>query len=217
MSLTLSGKRFLFKEKPPLSFNIQEKSAQKTSRLAIWNRNSATFDDHFRPLRRKSHCFSFRDVTMSHRWYKVTSNLIPRVLSLPRERERTLGTRLSFVLCSPVLVYIMQHVTAREGDVVRCNWLCATVSTGLESVAVSECWEKLDCKSMREGRGRVEGPEGVKWEWDWPKIWMGKWDLIHWTGIFVLGMGLKTPSGNGSFVLTHWVKEIIFRIKLKQK
>lgn len=33
--------------------------------------------------------------------------------------------------------------------------VCATVSTGLESVAVSECREKLDCKSMREGRGRV--------------------------------------------------------------
>ena len=25
-----------------------------------------------------------------------------------------------------------------------------------------------------------EGPEGVKWDWDWPKIWVGKWDLIHW-------------------------------------
>ena len=33
--------------------------------------------------------------------------------------------------------------------------VCATVSTGLESVAVSECREKLDCKSIREGRGRV--------------------------------------------------------------
>ena len=33
--------------------------------------------------------------------------------------------------------------------------VCATVSTGLKSVAVSECREKLDCKSMREGRGRV--------------------------------------------------------------
>ena len=21
-----------------------------------------------------------------------------------------------------------------------------------------------------------EGPEGVKWDWDWPKIWAGKWD-----------------------------------------
>ena len=20
-----------------------------------------------------------------------------------------------------------------------------------------------------------EGPEGVKWDWDWPKIWVGKW------------------------------------------
>ena len=33
--------------------------------------------------------------------------------------------------------------------------VCATVSTGLKSVAVSECREKLDCKSMREGRRRV--------------------------------------------------------------
>ena len=33
--------------------------------------------------------------------------------------------------------------------------VCATVSTGLESVAVSECRQKLDCKSIREGRGRV--------------------------------------------------------------
>ena len=40
---------------------------------------------------------------------------------------------------------------ADGGDVT----VCATVSTGLESVAVSECREKLDCKSMREGRGRV--------------------------------------------------------------
>ena len=42
---------------------------------------------------------------------------------------------------------------ADAGDVVVT--VCATVSTGLESVAVSECREKLDCKSMREGRGRV--------------------------------------------------------------
>lgn len=33
--------------------------------------------------------------------------------------------------------------------------VCATVSTGLESVAVKECQEKLGCKSIREGRGRV--------------------------------------------------------------
>ena len=47
-----------------------------------------------------------------------------------------------------------------------------------------------------------EGPEGVKWDWDWPTIWVGKWDLSG-TGIFVLGMGLKTLSMNGNFVLTH--------------
>ena len=33
--------------------------------------------------------------------------------------------------------------------------VCATVSTGLESVAVNECKAKLGCKSIREGRGRV--------------------------------------------------------------
>ena len=33
--------------------------------------------------------------------------------------------------------------------------VCATVSTGLESVAVKECKEKLGCKTIREGRGRV--------------------------------------------------------------
>ena len=33
--------------------------------------------------------------------------------------------------------------------------VCATVSTGLESVSIQECKEKLDCKSIREGRGRV--------------------------------------------------------------
>ena len=42
---------------------------------------------------------------------------------------------------------------ADGGDVVVT--VCATVSTGLESVAVSECRQKLDCKSIREGRGRV--------------------------------------------------------------
>lgn len=33
--------------------------------------------------------------------------------------------------------------------------VCATVSTGLESVAVKECKEKLGCNSIREGRGRI--------------------------------------------------------------
>ncbi|KAL9954096.1 hypothetical protein ACROYT_G041590 [Oculina patagonica] len=33
--------------------------------------------------------------------------------------------------------------------------VCATVSTGLESVAVKECKERLGCKSVREGRGRI--------------------------------------------------------------
>ena len=33
--------------------------------------------------------------------------------------------------------------------------VCATVTTGLLSVAIQECKEKLGCKSIREGRGRV--------------------------------------------------------------
>lgn len=33
--------------------------------------------------------------------------------------------------------------------------VCATVSTGLESVASKECKERLGCKSIREGRGRI--------------------------------------------------------------
>ena len=32
-----------------------------------------------------------------------------------------------------------------------------------------------------------EGPEGVKWDWDWPKIWVGKWDLIHGDWDFCTG------------------------------
>lgn len=33
--------------------------------------------------------------------------------------------------------------------------VCATVSTGLESVAVKECRERLGCKFVREARGRI--------------------------------------------------------------
>ena len=33
--------------------------------------------------------------------------------------------------------------------------VCATVSTGLESVASKECKERFGCKSIREGRGRI--------------------------------------------------------------
>ena len=48
-----------------------------------------------------------------------------------------------------------------------------------------------------------EGPDGVKWDWDWPKIWVEKWDLIHWDWDFCTGNGTQTLSGNGNFVLTH--------------
>ena len=43
---------------------------------------------------------------------------------------------------------------------------------------------------------QTEGPEGVKWDWDWPKIWVGKWDLIHWDWDFCAGNGtqnIKSP------------------------
>ena len=30
-----------------------------------------------------------------------------------------------------------------------------------------------------------EGPEGVKWEWDWPDFGLGKWDWMHWDWDFV--------------------------------
>ena len=50
---------------------------------------------------------------------------------------------------------LARHLVGRQkmadGSVV----VCATVSTGLESVAVKECKERLGCKSIREGRGRV--------------------------------------------------------------
>ena len=36
-----------------------------------------------------------------------------------------------------------------------------------------------------------EGPEGVKWDWDWPRIWVGKWDLIHWDWDFCTGNGTQ--------------------------
>ena len=28
----------------------------------------------------------------------------------------------------------------------------------------------------------IEGPEGGKWDWDWPKIWAGKWDFCTGNG-----------------------------------
>ena len=41
---------------------------------------------------------------------------------------------------------------ADAGDVIIA--VCVTVSTGLESVTVSECREKLCCKSIRAGGRR---------------------------------------------------------------
>ena len=44
-----------------------------------------------------------------------------------------------------------------------------------------------------------EGPEGVKWEWDWPKIWVGKWDLIHWDWDFRTGNGTQNTKWEWEF------------------
>ena len=40
-----------------------------------------------------------------------------------------------------------------------------------------------------------EGPEGVRWEWDWPKIWVGKLDLIHWD---LINWDWDFRTGNGT-------------------
>ena len=59
--------------------------------------------------------------------------------------------------------------------------------------------------SAQKGLTIPERPEGVKWDWHGPKIWVGKWDLIHWDWDFCTGNGTQNIkcSGNGNFVLTH--------------
>ena len=47
-----------------------------------------------------------------------------------------------------------------------------------------QCVLKID-------NGFIEGPEGVKWDWDWPKIWVGKWNLIYWDWDFCTGNGTQ--------------------------
>ena len=63
----------------------------------------------------------------------------------------------------------------------------------------------------------VEGPEGVKWEWDWPKIWVGKWDLIHWDWDFRPGNGTQNTKWEREFCFNPLSKIDNFGIKLKQK
>ena len=52
--------------------------------------------------------------------------------------------------------------------------------------------EKTKMRRMRFNLvSLLDGPEGVKWEWNWPKIWVGKWDLIHWDWDFCTGNGTQ--------------------------
>ena len=62
-----------------------------------------------------------------------------------------------------------------------------------------------------------EGPEGVKWDLDWPKIWVGKWDLIHWDWDFCTGNGTQNIKWEWEFCLNPLSKKDFFRIKFKQK
>ena len=45
----------------------------------------------------------------------------------------------------------------------------------------------------------MEGPEGVTLDWDWPKIWVGKWDLIHWDWDFCTGNGTQNIKWEWEF------------------
>ena len=62
-----------------------------------------------------------------------------------------------------------------------------------------------------------EGPEGVKWDWDWPKIWVGKWDLIHWDWDFCAGNGTQNIKWEWEFCFNPLSKKDFFRRKFKQK
>ena len=62
-----------------------------------------------------------------------------------------------------------------------------------------------------------EGPEGVKWDWDWLKIWVGKWDLIHWDWDFCTGNGTQNIKWEWEFCFNPLSKKDFFRIKFKQK
>ena len=44
-----------------------------------------------------------------------------------------------------------------------------------------------------------EGPEGVKWEWDLPKIWVGKWDWIYLDWDFRTGNGSENIQWEWEF------------------
>lgn len=87
----------------------------------------------------------------------------------------------------------------------------ASLVLNISFVTLESFHEVMVCVCLR---GSWRGKMGLALN----NIIVGKWYLIHWDWEFLLGMGLKTLSGNGNFVLTHWVKKIIFfRIKFKQK
>ena len=62
-----------------------------------------------------------------------------------------------------------------------------------------------------------EGPEGVTWDWDRPKIWVGKWDLIHWDWDFCTGNGTQNINWEWEFCFNPLSKKDFFRLKFKQK
>ena len=62
-----------------------------------------------------------------------------------------------------------------------------------------------------------EGPEGVKWDWDWHKIWVGKWDLIHSDWDFCTWNGTQNIKWEWEFCFNPLSKKDFFRIKFKQK
>ena len=59
--------------------------------------------------------------------------------------------------------------------------------------------------------------KGVKWDWDWPKIWVGKWDLIHWDWDFCTGNGTQNIKWEWEFCFNPLNEKYFFRIKFKQK
>ena len=71
---------------------------------------------------------------------------------------------------------------------------------------------------FRSDRLWLEGPDqGVKWDWDWPKIWVGKWDLIHWDWDFCTGNGTQNIKWEWEFCFNPLSKKDFFRTKFKQK
>ena len=88
------------------------------------------------------------------------------------------------------------------------NKSSATLVDPTSSITAVFCQEWADC---------IEGPEGVKWDWDWPKTWVGKWDLIYWDWDFCTGNGTQNIKWEWEFCFNPLSKKSFFRIKFKQK